>query len=87
MLEDNNLLFYSIDNTEHSSKMTLDFSNISPKVQRFALIKEDKVYNDCEVDYKEDINNFEIEMDKLMKGTYKVKITTANQQMMEEICV
>lgn len=88
ILEDNNVLYYSIIDKDATSKMKLDFSNISPKVERFTLLKEDTVCKESVVDSDEDMNNFEIEMDKLSKGIYKVKITTENnQQMMEEICV
>jgi len=85
-LEDNNLLYYSIKNQSDLSKLTLDFSNVSSKVQRFALLKEDKVCKESIILSDEDINNYEIEMERLVAGKYTMKITTAeNIDMTEEI--
>ena len=86
LLEDDNMLYYAIDNKNNSSKLTLDFSNVSPKVQRFVLLKEDTVCKEAEILSGEDLNNFELEMDQLEKGKYTFRITTEdNIQMMEEI--
>lgn len=86
LLEDNNLLFYKINNQNDSSKMTLDFSNVSSKVQRFALLKEDKVCKESIILSDEDINNYEIEMERLVAGKYTMKITTdENIDITEEI--
>jgi len=85
-LEDNNLLYYSINNQSNLSKLTLDFSNVSSKVQRFALLKEDTICKESVILSDEDINNYEIEMDRLVAGKYTMKITTEdNIDMSEEI--
>ena len=86
LLEDNNLLYYSIINQSELSKLTLDFSNVSSKVQRFALLKEDTICKESVIPSDEDINNYEIEMDRLAAGKYTMKITTSdNIDMSEEI--
>ena len=86
LLEDNNLLYYSIINQSELSKLTLDFSNVSSKVQRFALLKEDTICKESVILSDEDINNYEIEMDRLVAGKYTMKITTSNNiDMSEEI--
>lgn len=86
LLEDNDLLYYSFQNQRNLSKLTLDFSNVSAKVQRFALLKEDTICKESVILSDEDINNYEIEMDRLVAGKYTMKITTAdNIDMTEEI--
>ena len=85
-LEDNNMLYYKINNHSDLSKLTLDFSNVSSKVQRFALLKEDTICKESVILSNEDINNYEIEMDRLVAGKYTMKITTSdNIDMTEEI--
>ena len=86
LLADNNLLYYKFNNQSDLSKLTLDFSNVSSKVQRFALLKEDKICKESVILSDEDINNYEIEMEKLVAGTYTMKITTTdNIDLTEEI--
>jgi len=78
MLEDNNMLYYSFQNKNQCSKLTLDFSNVSSKVQRFALLKEDTICKESVILSDEDINNYELEMEQLVAGKYTMKITTAD---------
>ena len=88
VLEDDNMLYYSIINQNEKSKMTLDFSNVSAKVQRFAILKEDTICKESIILSNEDINNYEIEMEPLEAGKYTMKITTSdNIDMIEEIVV
>lgn len=88
ILEDNNMLYYSIINQESASKMTLDFSNVSSKVQRFAILKDNAICQEREIRSDEDINNYEVDMEDLSSGKYSVKITTdENIHVVEEIFV
>ncbi len=86
LMDDNDMLYYSINNKNGLSRLTLDFSNVSAKVQRFALLKEDKICKESVILSDEDINNYEIEMETLTAGKYTMKITTEdNLNLMEEI--
>ena len=86
LLEDNNLLYYSFDHRDHQRKLTLDFSNLTAKVQSFALLREDLVYKEKEIAEEQDINHCEVEVGDLELGKYMMRITTIDsQEMTEEI--
>lgn len=86
VFDDEGLIYYSCFHNQKQSILKLDFSNVSSKVQRFALLKENVIWNEREIHPNEDINNYEVSFNKLEFGKYTLKLTTEeNIDLIEEI--
>ena len=84
--DDEGLLYYSCSHNPEHTILSLDLSNFASKVQRFTLLHENVICKERDINATEDINNYEISINKINGGRYTLKLTTEeNIDLIEEI--